>query len=52
MWGNGEWRTTVQGEDWGPIQVTGYWSKIYVREGDAWKILMDTSNITPAPAKK
>ena len=26
LWGNGEWGTTVQGKDWGPIQVTGYWS--------------------------
>ena len=50
IWGNGEWGTTVQGKDWGPIQVTGYWSNIYRREGDTWKILMDTSNVTPAPA--
>jgi ketosteroid isomerase-like protein len=50
MWGNGEWGTTVQGKDWGPIQVTGYWSNIYRREGDTWKIRMDTSNVTPAPA--
>jgi ketosteroid isomerase-like protein len=49
MWGNGEWGATVQGKDWGPVQVTGYWSNIYRREGDTWKILMDTSNVTPAP---
>jgi ketosteroid isomerase-like protein len=50
MWGNGEWGTTVQGKDWGPTQVTGYWSNIYRREGNTWRILMDTSNVTPAPA--
>jgi ketosteroid isomerase-like protein len=52
MWGNGEWGTTVQGKDWGPIQVAGYWSNIYRRKGDTWKILMDTSNVTPASAAK
>jgi len=50
VWGNGEWGNTLQGKDWGPIQVTGYWSDIFVREGDTWKILMDTFNVTPAPA--
>jgi hypothetical protein len=25
---------------------TGYWSNIYRHEGDTWKILMDTSNVT------
>jgi hypothetical protein len=29
---------------------TGFWSNIYRREGNTWKILMDTSNVTPAPA--
>jgi Nicotinate phosphoribosyltransferase (NAPRTase) family len=30
----------------GPAQATGYWSTIYVRDGDAWKIRMSTFNQT------
>ena len=29
----------------------GYWGAVEVREGDDWKIEMDTWNLTPAPAK-
>jgi hypothetical protein len=31
-----------------PIPLKGYWSEIYVREGDAWKVRLQTWNITPA----
>ena len=46
---NGELSLTVQGKTGGPIPVKGYWSEIDTREGDDWKILMHTFNITPAP---
>jgi uncharacterized protein (TIGR02246 family) len=48
---NGEFSVTVQGKSGGPIPVKGYWSEIDTREGDDWKILMHTFNITPAPAE-
>jgi uncharacterized protein (TIGR02246 family) len=48
MWATGGWSMTIQGKDWGPKDIKGYWSVI--REGDDWKIRMLTSNVTPAPA--
>ena len=51
MWSNGEWSETLQGKDFGPIPLKGYWSEIYVREGDAWKVRMQMWNITPAETK-
>ena len=50
MWGNGEWSSTIQGKNWGPIEQKGYWSAIDTLEGGVWKIRMETWNITPAPA--
>jgi len=50
VWMNGEWTRTIQSPNGGPIEVKGYWSSIYVREGDTWKIRFDTFNVTPAPA--
>jgi uncharacterized protein (TIGR02246 family) len=50
VWEVGEWSTTVQGQNFGPIEAKGYFSSINVREGDTWKICMLTFNITPAPA--
>ncbi len=50
MWATGEWSTTIQGQDGGPIQLKGYESAIKAREGDTWKTRMDTFNVTPAPA--
>lgn len=47
-WSNGEWTQTLQSQK-GPIQLKGYWSEIYVREGDTWKKRLDVWNITPAP---
>jgi ketosteroid isomerase-like protein len=49
-WSNGQWSTTIQGQNFGPIEAKGYWSTFCVREGDAWKFRMLTSNTTPAPA--
>jgi ketosteroid isomerase-like protein len=49
IWGSGGWGQTVKGQNFGPIQVKGYFSYILVREGDAWKFRMETWNITPAP---
>jgi len=45
---NGELSLTVQGKTGGPIPVKGYWSEIDTREGNDWKILMHTFNITSA----
>src|ERR1700732_530314 len=50
LWATGEWSETGQGETGGPIQNKGYWSAIYIREADDWKLRMLTYNITPAPA--
>jgi ketosteroid isomerase-like protein len=50
MWATGGWGTTIKGENFGPTQFKGYWGEVYVREGDDWKIRMDTHNTTPAPA--
>ena len=49
LWSNGEWSLTyrVNGGGPGPIQLKGYWSNIYLREGDAWKTRMGMSNVTP-----
>ena len=46
IWATGGWSLTIKGEDFGPIQVKGYWSVI--RVGDDWKIRMFNTNITPA----
>jgi len=47
MWFNGDWSLTYQVNGGGPIQLKGYSSTICVREGDAWKRLMQISNVTP-----
>jgi ketosteroid isomerase-like protein len=53
-WSNGEWSATIiatiQGENFGPLQLKGYWSAIRAREGDVWKTRILTWNITPASA--
>jgi uncharacterized protein (TIGR02246 family) len=51
IWATGGWSATasgslVEGENFGPIQIKGYWSVI--RVGDDWKIRMLTGNTTPA----
>jgi ketosteroid isomerase-like protein len=39
VWSVGEWWGTLQSQT-GPVFAWGYWSTIYVREGDAWKMRM------------
>jgi uncharacterized protein (TIGR02246 family) len=41
VWSVGEWSGTLQSQA-GPIIVWGYWSTIYVREGDGWKIRLSS----------
>ena len=45
-WSNWQWSTTIQGQNFGPVEAKGYWSTFCVREGDAWKFRMLTSNTT------
>ena len=44
----GQWACTLQSET-GPVFAWGYWSAIYVREGNAWKIRMLSLIEHPAP---
>jgi ketosteroid isomerase-like protein len=39
VWSVGDWWGTLQSQT-GPVFAWGYWSTIYVREGDAWKMRM------------
>ena len=48
-WSTGEWRSTVRGENFGPIEQKGYWSVTDIRKGDATKIRMLTCNVIPVP---
>ena len=47
-WAVGKWWCTFQSQN-GPVFARGYWSTIYVRGADAWKIRMSTFNQTPSP---
>ena len=49
VWSYGEWGGTLQGEA-GPVFVKGYFSAIYVREGDDWKMRILTLTEHPRPA--
>src|SRR4029077_2044418 len=49
VWSFGEWGGTLQDQT-GPVFVKGYFSSIYVREGDAWKIRMLTLTEHPRTA--
>ena len=51
VWSAGQWFGTFQSQT-GPVFAVGYWSAIYVREGDAWKIRMWTINQTPPPTPR
>jgi uncharacterized protein (TIGR02246 family) len=44
LWATGVWSATIQGQNFGPIQIKTYWSVI--REGDDWNIRM----LSPVPA--
>ena len=48
VWAVGEWWSTLPSET-GPKFEGGYWSAIYVREGDVWKIRMLSLIEHPAP---
>jgi ketosteroid isomerase-like protein len=50
LWRTGQWSFTIQGKSGDPIKLKGYWSAINVRQGDAWKIQMQTFNVNLAPA--
>ena len=47
VWATGEWSETGLGKNGEPIPIKGYWSDIYVREGDNWKIRVDAWNTSP-----
>ena len=49
---NGERSQTLQGQSGGPIERKGYWGAIDTRQGNDWKILMLTVNISPAPSSQ
>jgi uncharacterized protein (TIGR02246 family) len=51
VWVTGDWSSIIKGQNFGPVDIKGYWGAVEVREGDDWKIEMDTWNLTPAPAK-
>src|ERR1700733_9287567 len=50
VWSVGEWWSTIQSET-GPKFEGGYWSAIYVREGDDWKIRLLTVSERPQPSR-
>jgi ketosteroid isomerase-like protein len=51
VWETGEWSSNFRNIDGGCTgQNRGYYSAIYIREGDAWKIRMQIFNVTPPPA--
>ncbi|HEY0790822.1 MAG TPA: nuclear transport factor 2 family protein [Chthoniobacterales bacterium] len=47
---NGKWSLTLQTKAGDPVPLKGYWSEVYLRAGDAWKVRMQTWNVTPASA--
>jgi uncharacterized protein (TIGR02246 family) len=51
VWAVGEWWSTLQSET-GPKFEGGYWSTIYIREGNAWKIRMLSLIERPQPAPR
>ena len=51
VWGAGQWTSTFQSQN-GSEFAFGYWSAIFVREGDAWKIRVWTINQKPQPAPR
>jgi hypothetical protein len=51
VWGAGQWTGTFQSQT-GSVFASGYWSAIYLREGDAWKIRMWTINQRPSPTPR
>jgi uncharacterized protein (TIGR02246 family) len=50
VWSVGEWWSTIQSET-GPKFEGGYWSAIYVHEGDDWKIRLLTVSGRRKPSR-
>jgi hypothetical protein len=40
-WAIGQWWCTLESQS-GPVPMMGYWSEIYVREGETWQIRVST----------
>ena len=51
VWRAGQWTSTFQSQT-GSVFAVGYWSAIFVRESDAWKIRVWTINQTPPPTPR
>jgi ketosteroid isomerase-like protein len=51
VWGAGQWTSTFQSQT-GSVFAFGYWSAIFVREGDTWKIRVWTINQKPPPTPR
>jgi uncharacterized protein (TIGR02246 family) len=47
LWATGEWSETGQSKNGEPIPIKGYKLLLFVREGDDWKIQVNTWNTTP-----
>jgi len=47
LWATAEWSETGQGKNGEPLSIKGHWTRIYVREGDDWKIRVSAMNTTP-----
>ncbi len=43
VWAIGKWWSNMQSQS-GPVLARGFWSAIYVRDGDSWKIRMANYN--------
>jgi len=50
VWSAGEWWSTIQSET-GPKFEGGYWSAIYIHEGDDWKIRLLTVSGDRQPSR-
>jgi uncharacterized protein (TIGR02246 family) len=50
VWSVGEWWSTIQTEA-GPKFQGGYWSAIYIQEGEDWKIRLLTVSGRPQPSQ-
>jgi uncharacterized protein (TIGR02246 family) len=50
VWAVGEWWSTIRNET-GPKFEGGYWSAIYIHEGDDWKIRLLTVSERPKPSR-
>jgi len=50
VWSVGEWWSTIQSET-GPKFEGGYWSAIYIHDGNDWKIRMLTVSGRPKPSR-